>query len=132
MSVIRRSLLGLFLGIMLTIESAFVAGVGHGSYAPLAFTASIAAFIPFVALAVGPMLWLLYFSAIPKLKGWKTSATIFFVLVIHILPGLYFAHDDPAIVEMNVGILLLFGASFLTTLALLAFLSSRRDKSARF
>jgi hypothetical protein len=129
MSVIRRSLLGVFLGIMLTIESAFVAGVGHGSYAPLAFTASIAAFIPFVALAVGPILWLLYFLVIPKLQGWKTTAAICSVLVIHMLPGLYFAHDDPAIVEMNVGTLLLFGASFLTTLLLLLFFSSRRKQS---
>ncbi|HXL79379.1 MAG TPA: hypothetical protein VN951_00770 [Pyrinomonadaceae bacterium] len=128
MSVIPRSLLGLLLGIALTIEAALIAGVGHGSYAPLAFAASIAALFPVVALVVGPMLWLVYFLLIPKLRTWRKSAAIFFVLLIHIGPGLEFAHDDRALLETNVGVLLLFAATFLVTLISLSFLTQDNNR----
>jgi hypothetical protein len=34
-----RFFIGLLLGVILTVESLAIGGVGHGTYAPLAFTA---------------------------------------------------------------------------------------------
>jgi len=62
-----RFFLGLFFGVVMTVEGLAFAGVGHGTYAPLVFTASVAALIPILGLFAGPLLWALNFLLIPKL-----------------------------------------------------------------
>jgi len=41
-----RFFIGLLLGVILTAEALAIGGVGHGTYAPLVFTASLTVLIP--------------------------------------------------------------------------------------
>jgi Ni,Fe-hydrogenase I cytochrome b subunit len=50
---IGRFFLGLSFGIVLTGQAMFISGAGHGSYAPLAFVASLTILAPLIALAAG-------------------------------------------------------------------------------
>lgn len=109
----------------LTGEAMLIGGIGHGSYAPLAFAASVAVFFPLVAFGAGPLLWAAYFLLIPNLQGKKTSLGIWVILLLHIGPGLWLAYDDPAIVNTNSSLLLLFGISFLAATTFLLLLSFR-------
>jgi hypothetical protein len=60
-----RFFIGLLLGVILTVEALAIGGVGHGTYAPLAFTASFTLFIPMLGPFTGPLLWAFYFLLIP-------------------------------------------------------------------
>jgi hypothetical protein len=80
-----RFLLGAFLGICLaTYSSAFI-GVGHGTYAPLAFASSVLAFMvdfgPVIPALGTPILWGLYFLLIMRL------VVLFTALGLHLLIG---------------------------------------------
>jgi hypothetical protein len=48
----------------LTVEALAIGGVGHGTYAPLVFTASVAVLVPLLGLFAGPLLWAFYFLVI--------------------------------------------------------------------
>ena len=83
-----RFLLGLFLGTVLTVEALVLAGAGHGSYAPLVFTASVAALIPFLGLFAGPLLWALYFLVIPNFERPASRViALSLVLLLHFGAG---------------------------------------------
>lgn len=124
-----RFFLGLLLGVVLTGQALAFAGVGHGTYAPLLFTASVAALIPFLGLFAGPLLWALYFLVIPNLeKSWTQVTALSWILLAHFAPGLWLAHEDPAFTRADSGELLVFGITVLVTVGVLLFFSFRQKR----
>jgi hypothetical protein len=122
-----RFFLGLFFGIVLTVESVAIAGVGHGSYAPLVFTASVGGLVPFLGLLVGPFLWGLYFLIIPNVEKRGTRLIAFMlVFLFHFCMGLWVAVEDGAFLRTGLGYLLIFGVSALVATGSLLFLTFRR------
>jgi hypothetical protein len=129
----KRFLLGLCLGVGLTVEGFGLAGVGHGTYAPMVVTASVAALIPALSLVVGPLLWSLYFVVIPNLeRSWSQMAALSFVFVAHVGAGIWLAYEDPAFARADSTLLLVFGITLLATIGCLLFLCVlRRSPVAR-
>jgi hypothetical protein len=122
-----RFLLGLFFGAVLTVEALAIAGVGHGSYAPLILTASVAALIPFLGLFAGPLLWAFYFLLIPNLDGpGRRVIALVLVSLLHFGAGLWAALGDPAFARTDSAHLLIFGISVLVTMGFLLFFTIRR------
>jgi hypothetical protein len=122
-----RFLLGLFLGGVLTVEAVALSGPGHGSYAPLVFTASVAALIPFLGLCAGPLLWAFYFLIIPNFerRGSRLTA-LSLVSLLHCGAGLWLALGDPAFTRVDPTQLLIFGISILVTMGSLLLFTIRR------
>ncbi len=122
-----RFFLGLLFGVVLTVEALAFAGVGHGSYAPMVFVASVTAFIPLLGLAAGPLLWAFYFLLIPNLERPRSRAiALSLVLLVHFLPGFWVASEDPAFSRADSKLLLILGISVLVTIGSLLFFSFRR------
>ena len=122
----RRFLLGLFLGGVLTVEALALAGVGHGIYAPLVFTASLVAVIPVLGLLVGPLLWGTYFLLIPNLeRSWSQIVALLLVSLAHFGPGFWLASEDPAFARADSAMLLIFGITILVTAGCLLFFCIR-------
>ena len=121
-----RLFIGLLLGIILTAQALAFAGVGHGSYAPLIWVASIIGFVPVVGLFAGPFLWALYFLVIPGLGSSRSKTLVLsLILSIHLIPGFWIASQDPALARASLLSLTIFGLSFLATVFLLLFFSIR-------
>ena len=117
---------------ILTVEALAIGGVGHGTYAPLVFTASVAAFIPLLGLFAGPLLWAFYFLVIPNFeRSWSQIAALSLVLLAHFVPGFWVAFDDPAFARADPSGLLVFGITVLVTIgSLLLFCVRSRRASA--
>jgi hypothetical protein len=122
----KRFFLGLLFGVVVTGEAIFLAGVGHGTYAPLALATSITFLVPILSLVAGPLLWALYFFLIPKMHGGKITLALLTVLLFHLIPGLWLAFEDPAFADADSGGLLIFCASFLAAIAFLLYFCFRR------
>jgi hypothetical protein len=95
-----RFFLGLGFGVMLTLYSFAFLGVGHGTYVPMVFTASLIALITnwgaILALLAGPLLWARYFLIIPRIqKAWIRITTTAAVLSIHLLTGIWLGIEIP-------------------------------------
>jgi hypothetical protein len=93
-----RFSIGFLLGLLLTGAGFFLAGIGHGTYAPLVCnTGLIGFFLPPLSLFIAPFQWGLYLVLIPALPSsrWRTF-WIVAVILIHLLPGIWLATDDPA------------------------------------
>lgn len=96
-----RFFLGLGFGAILTVYSFAFVGIGHGTYAPMVFTASLIALITdwgaIPALLLAPFLWAFYFLLIPKMqKVWMRIACTVAVLSVHVVTGAWLAIEDPA------------------------------------
>src|SRR5260370_21661942 len=96
-----RFFLGLFFGVVLTVYSFALVGVGHGTFVPMVFTASLIALITnwgvIPALLLAPLLWALYFLLIPRIqKKSLRIATTLVVLSSHVLSGIWLGSEDPA------------------------------------
>ena len=97
-----RFFLGLLVGVVLTVFSLGFAGVGHGTYAPMMFTAAplsvllvFGNLIPVIVLA--PFLWALYFLRIPRIqRKWLRITSASVISTIHIIAGGWLAIDDSA------------------------------------
>ena len=125
-----RFFLGLFFGVVMTVEGLAFAGVGHGTYAPLVFTASVAALIPILGLFAGPLLWALYFLLIPKLdRSWSQIVAVSVVLLAHFGAGFWIAHEDPAFARADAALLLVFVITVLVTIGSLLFFCTRRRRT---
>jgi|SRR6267143_903491 len=125
-----RFFVGLLLGVILTVEALAIGGVGHGTYAPLVFTASVAAFIPLLGLFAGPLLWAFYFLLIPNLeRSWSQTVGWSLVLLAHFGPGLWVAYDDPAFARADAAGLLVFGFTVLVTIGALLFFCVRQRRA---
>jgi hypothetical protein len=121
-----RFLIGLFLGAVLTVEALALAGVGHGSYAPLVFTASVAGLIPVLGLFAGPLLWAFYFLLIPNLeRSGSRVVALSLIMLAHFGPGLWVALGDPAFARADSLYLAIFGISILVTIGSLLFFTIR-------
>ena len=97
-----RLFIGLLLGIILTAQALAFAGVGHGSYAPLIWVASIIGFVPVVGLFAGPFLWALYFLVIPGLGSSRSKTLVLsLILSIHLIPGFWIASQEPALARAS-------------------------------
>jgi len=125
-----RFFIGLLLGVILTAQALWFAGVGHGSYAPLICVASIIGFVPILGLVAGPLLWALYFLIIPNLDNSRSQVVLLsLILFLHLVPGFWIASQDPALAQTNLLGLTIFGLSFLATVALLLFFTRRTNRT---
>ena len=123
----KRLLIGLFFGIVLTAQGIAFTGAGHGSYAFLACASSVFMFMPLLALVAGPLLWAFYFLFIPNLdKGWQRTTALSAVLVFHLGFGSWFAFQDPAFARLGLLPISVFSISLLATLGCLLFFSVRK------
>lgn len=121
-----RFLVGMSLGVVLTVEALAFAGAGHGTYAPLVFTASIAALIPVLGLFAGPLLWAFYFLLIPNLERSRSQiVALSLVSLAHFGPGFWLAYEDPAFARADSAQLLVFGITILVTAGCLLFFCTR-------
>jgi len=110
-----RFFLGLGLGVILTVFSLGFAGVGHGTYSPMAFTVALIGFSILitgdltVTLVLAPFLWTLYFLLIPKIrKAWVRLTVASSISLIHVLLGGGLAINDPAFLRADLGAVLGF------------------------
>jgi hypothetical protein len=125
-----RFFIGLLLGVILTVQAVIFAGVGHGSYAPMAYVASVIALMPMLALVAGPLLWATYFLLIPNLDSGRSKLiALSLVLAFHLLPGSWIAIQDPAFAHASQSGLLIFVASLLATIGVLLFFSIRPNEA---
>ena len=126
----KRFFLGLLLGTVLTAQAVAFAGVGHGSYAPLIFVASVTALLPILAIVGGPLLWAIYFLVIPNLEtARKQTVALLAVSLLHVIPGSWLALEDPAFARSDSSLLWIFGISVLATFGLLLFLCRRSRRA---
>ncbi|MDX6530834.1 MAG: hypothetical protein QOH41_3124 [Blastocatellia bacterium] len=117
------------MGVILTTQAVVFAGIGHGSYAPMAYVASVIGLMPILALPAGPLLWALYFLVIPNLDSSRSKVrALCLVLAFHLLPGSWIAYQDPALGQASLLALLIFVVSFLATIGLLFFFSIRENR----
>ena len=125
-----RFFVGLLLGVILTVEALGFAGVGHGTYATLVFTTSVAALIPVLGLFAGPLLWAFYFLLIPNLeRSWSQIAALSLVLLAHFGPGFWVAYEDPAFARADSAQLLVFGITVLATIGSLLLFCVRHRRA---
>jgi hypothetical protein len=120
----------LLFGVILTVEALAFAGVGHGTYAPLVFTASVTVLVPLLGLFAGPLLWAFYFLVIPNLqRSWSQAVAWSVVLLAHFVPGLWVAFEDPAFSRADPPQLLVFGVTVLVTIGALLFFCVRQRRA---
>ncbi|MEP6569527.1 MAG: hypothetical protein ABJC10_07115 [Acidobacteriota bacterium] len=96
-----RLFLGLGVGVVLAVDSLWFIGVGHGTYVPMAFTASVIALInnlgAIPALILGPVLWAGYYLLIPKIQTRRLCILVVgAILSSHVLAGMWLANEDSA------------------------------------
>jgi hypothetical protein len=92
-----RFALGFGLGLILSVCALMLAGVGHGTYAPMIANASLLAFIPLLGLVVPPFLWGIYFLVIPEIDSLPGRIiALALILLLHIVPGIWLASQDHA------------------------------------
>lgn len=121
-----RFFIGFLFGVVLTAEGFVLAGVGHGTYAPLVFVSSVVTLIPVVGLFAGPLLWAVYFLLIPNLEGLGRRVFALSVLMlIHLIPGIFVASGDPAFFRADATHLLVFATSAVAMIGGLLFFSIR-------
>ena len=121
-----RFLVGLILGIILSVEAFVLSGAGHGTYAPFVFTASAAILVPVVGLFAGPLVWAVYFLLIPNLPRSLTQlVALSLVALAHFVPAFWVAYEDPAFNRADTGVLMIFGGTGLLTIGCLLFFCLR-------
>lgn len=135
-----RFFLGLGLGVILTVFSFGFGGVGHGTYAPMLFTAGplsvllvFGNLIPVIVLA--PFLWALYFLRIPRIRrAWLRITLASIISLIHVIAGGWLAIEDSAFTralsENLIGVLL-FGLLATMTMGLLFYFAVRGDSVSK-
>ena len=132
-----RFFLGLGFGVVLTVYAFAFGGVGHGTYVPLAFTASLIALTEIWGvlpdLLLTPLLWALYFLFIPRIrKRWLRISSTVAILSCHILVGMWLAIEDPAFTramnEQGSG-LAIFGILLALAMSCLIYLAVRTKTS---
>jgi len=134
-----RFFLGLGFGVVLTVYSFAFVGVGHGTYAPMGFTASFVALMTnwgaLPVLLMAPFLWAFYFLFIPRLRarGMRITATVA-ILSCHVLAGIWFAIEDPAFTRAlsdQIGGLIIFILLLTTIISCLVYFAVRGAKQVR-
>ncbi|HMH45909.1 MAG TPA: hypothetical protein VK557_20645 [Pyrinomonadaceae bacterium] len=124
----KRFWLGFFFGVVLTVEGIALAGVGHGSYAPLAFASTVFAFFPPAALVAGSLLWALYFLVVPSLdRAWQRITAVLLVIGIHATPSFWVALEDPAFARISLQALLIFCVTSLASVGMAMFMTVRKQ-----
>ena len=96
-----RVLIGFLLGCVMSALAPFLAGFGHGTYAPMAFNSSVLLFIPGIgvvlAFLAAPLLWAVYYGMIPAIQKLRVrAAVVSAVLLSHVLPGVWMVCTEPA------------------------------------
>lgn len=129
--MVMRLVVGILLGITLTLEALFLAGAGHGTYAPWIFAASLAALVPILNLFAAVVLWGLYFLLIPNLERVPSKlGALLIVAIAHLLPGCLLAYEDPAFARASLVTLSVFFATLLGAFILLVAFSLKQKESS--
>jgi len=97
MSAKLRFALGFVVGLILTACALVPTAAGHGTYAPLVAAASFLALVPVLGILGTPFLWAIYYTVIPAIDSRiMRGFVVVSVLLLHLLPGLWLAFEDPA------------------------------------
>jgi hypothetical protein len=130
MSKSVRFLIGFLLGLFLTGTGFSLAGIGHGTYAPMICNVGVLGliFLPLI-LFLAPFQWGLYFVLIPAITSsrWRTLCIVA-VIITHLVPGYWVAATDPAFaraMNQDLSALLVYSVSLLVTLATFVFIGLR-------
>ncbi len=131
-----RFFIGFVLGLFLMGSGFLLAGIGHGTYAPLICNAGVLGFMfPPFTLFLPPFQWGLYLALIPGIDSsrWRTF-WVAIVIVAHLVPGVWVATEDEAFARaMNQDSVTLFiySALLVITLAVLAFMGVQGTRSQK-
>jgi hypothetical protein len=128
-----RVLIGLILGVTLSLVSFGFIAVGHGTYVPMALSGSLVAFVTalgaIVPLLLVPLLWTMYFYFIPKIgRRSRRLRLTKLLLILHAASGLWVAKDDPSFIralENEAGQFLAFIVFLFAAMASLMYFASR-------
>ena len=139
MSGLPRFFLGFVIGVVLTAYAFTFVGVGHGTFAPMVFAASLIALIPVAgaipALLLTPFLWAFYFLRITRIQKRSTRViTTVVILASHVLSGAWLANDDHAFtraLDQEPGNLAIFGLILAIAMACLLYFAARGVKPGK-
>lgn len=134
-----RAAVGFVLGLNLGALAFLLSGAGHGTYAPMVANVSVLAFIPglgvLVAVFGAPFLWLLYFVLIPRIGSPpRRLIALGLVSLLHLIPGLWLAFEDPAFaraLQYHGGLVLAYGVALVLTIFCLALFSSMHRRQTQ-
>ena len=134
MGITKRMIVGVLMGIALSVLAVFLAGAGHGPYAPMAFNASALLFIPgvgiIVAVFAAPFIWSTYYALIPKIRNRNVrGATSALLCLLHTVPAAWLAASDPAFRDALHLVPGFLGAHFILALAAVVLLLTFSRKS---
>jgi hypothetical protein len=137
-----RFVVGFALGCVLSFCALLLAGAGHGTYTPLTANAPMLTLIPkagvFMALFGTPLLWAIYFMAIPGINSRILRlVAVVLVALVHLGSGAWAASQDsylagtfdrsPSFMVFYFGLLIVT----VLMLALLAALGTKRSRELR-
>lgn len=133
-----RSILGFFVGCLLSVSALLLGGAGHGTFAPMVGNASIFFFVPglgvFLAILGTPFLWAIYYALIPKFDWyWAKLTGLFSVLVLHLVLGTGYAFTEYQLtraLELHSSAIISYGLLLMSAFMCLALLSSS-ERNAR-
>lgn len=128
--------MGFVLGLFLAGAGFMLAGIGHGTYAPMVCSAGVLAFI-FLPLSIflPPFQWGLYLVLIPAIESsrWRTVWVVV-VILGHLIPGIWLASGDPAFaraMNQNQAALLIYVGLLMLTLTVLVVMGLRGRPSRK-
>jgi hypothetical protein len=86
--------LGFVIGLTLSYLALELSEIGHGTYAPVGASASIFVLFGFsnglIPFVITPLIWAIYFSAIPAIKSWAMRvAAVAIVISTHLISGVF-------------------------------------------
>ena len=138
MGLTKRMIIGVLMGIGLSVLAVLLAAAGHGPYAPMAFNASALLFIPSVgiilAVFAAPLIWSAYYAFIPKIQSRHVRGVIVAsLLLLHTVPAVWLASSDPAFRDALHLVPGFLCAHFILALAavFLLFIFSRKSDEAK-
>ena len=132
MSIRVRATIGFILGFFLGVLALSLSA--HGAYAPIVANVLVISFIPFmgflIAIFGAPFVWSVYFIVIPAIDSqvWRTTL-VGLVVILHLIPGLWFAFRDPGLVDelqRHAGLVFAYVVALVVTMVFLTVFSSMR------
>ena len=120
-------------GLILVAWGWLLTGAGHGTYIPLVGTLVLAP-IPVVVIPGTPFLWAIYYTVIPAIDSrWQPITVISLILLLHLVPVVWLARDDPAFArysQRNPALVVIDGLALCVAFIFLVLLCSKGNAPA--
>lgn len=146
MSKKYRSILGFFVGFLLSVGAFFLCAGGHGTFAPMAANAPMLFFVPGLGEVWSffgtPFLWAIYYAQIPQIAShWKRVTTVVSISVLHLLSGVGYAYGErqmfseetqlARVFNLDSAAVISYGLLLISAFICLAFLNSEERNSRK-